>query len=134
MCSSIRGCGSADSRSGAVDMSAPTAAAIESGVTLATSKKSRTNFDLAKARFFRQKLAVFGLGIVVVFIFLAIFAPWVAPTSYDEANLLNANQFPSREFPFGTDTIGHDMVSRVIYGIRTSLIVAGGAVAMACLI
>jgi ABC-type dipeptide/oligopeptide/nickel transport system permease subunit len=98
------------------------------------SSKSRTNFQLARARFFRQKLAIFGLIVVLLFVFLAIFAPLVAPSSYDEANLLNANQFPSREFPFGTDTIGHDMVSRVIYGIRTSLIVAAAAVSMACVI
>jgi ABC-type dipeptide/oligopeptide/nickel transport system permease subunit len=99
-----------------------------------TTRKSRTNFDLARQRFMRQKLAVGGLVIVLLFIFVAIFAPWIAPTGYADASLLNANQFPSREFPFGTDTIGHDMLSRVIFGIRTSLIVAFSAVAMACLI
>jgi len=97
-------------------------------------RKTRTNFQLARHRFMQQKLAVFGLVIVVLFIACAVFAPLIAPSSYDQANLLDANKFPSRQFPFGTDTIGHDMVSRVIYGIRTSLIVAFSAVGMACLI
>ncbi len=115
-------------------MTASAASAIQTSESLAMQKKSRTNFQLARARFMRQKLAVAGLCIVLIFVFLAVFAPWVAPSSYDQASLLDANKFPSREFPFGTDTIGHDMVSRVIYGIRTSLIVAGAAVSMACLI
>ena len=62
------------------------------------------------------------------------FAPLLAPTGYADANLMDANKFPSREFPFGTDTIGHDMLSRVIYGIRTSLLVGFAAVGVACLI
>ena len=95
-------------------------------------RKSRTNFDLARQRFFRQKLAVGGLVIVVLFILCAILAPLLAPTGYAEASLRAANKFPSWEYPFGTDTIGHDMLSRVIYGIRTSLIVAFSAVGVAC--
>ncbi len=99
-----------------------------------TYRKSRTNFQLARQRFFRQKLAVFGLIVVVAFILTAIFAPLIAPTGYADASLLNANKFPDRDFPFGTDTIGHDMLSRVIFGIRTSMIVAFSAVGLACVI
>ncbi len=99
-----------------------------------SNRKSRSNFDQARQRFFRQKLAVVGLVIVVLFILTAIFAPLLAPTGYAEASLRNANQFPSWEYPFGTDPIGHDMLSRVIFGIRTSLIVAFSAVGMACVI
>ena len=95
-----------------------TAASVEP--TLGVRRKSRTNFQLAKQRFFRQKLAVVGLVLVVLFLLCAMFAPLLAPTGYADANLMDANKFPSREFPFGTDTIGHDMLSRVIYGIRTS--------------
>ena len=102
--------------------------------TLGVRRKSRTNFQLAKQRFFRQKLAVVGLVLVVLFLICALFAPLLAPTGYADANLMDANKFPSREYPFGTDTIGHDMVSRVIYGIRTSMVVAFSAVALACLI
>jgi ABC-type dipeptide/oligopeptide/nickel transport system permease subunit len=97
-------------------------------------RKSRTNFDLARQRFFRQRLAVFGLVLVVAFILCAIFAPLLAPTGYAKADLMAANKFPSMDYPFGTDTIGHDMLSRVIFGIRTSLMVAFAAVGLACLI
>jgi oligopeptide transport system permease protein len=65
---------------------------------------------------------------------IAVFAPVLAPTSYKTAVLMEANQLPSRDHWFGTDTIGHDYLSRVIYGIRTSLIVAFSAVGVACLI
>lgn len=101
---------------------------------LGVRRKSRTNFELARQRFLRQKLAVAGLVIVIGFLLCAIFAPLIAPTHYATANLLAANRFPSTEYPFGTDTIGHDMLSRVIYGIRTSMLVAFSAVAVACLI
>jgi oligopeptide transport system permease protein len=97
-------------------------------------RKSQSNFQQARGRFMRQKLAVVGLVIVLIFIAIAILAPLIAPSRYDHANLLEANQFPSWKYPFGTDTIGHNMVSRVIYGIRTSLIVAFSAVGMACVI
>jgi ABC-type dipeptide/oligopeptide/nickel transport system permease subunit len=82
----------------------------------------------------RQRLALVGLAIVLVMGAAALFAPWVAPTSYAETDLMSANKFPSAEYPFGTDTIGHDMLSRVIYGIRTSFLVAFSAVVVACLI
>jgi ABC-type dipeptide/oligopeptide/nickel transport system permease subunit len=97
-------------------------------------RKSRTNFQLARQRFFRQRLAVVGLVIVIAFLLCAIFAPLLAPTGYAAANLMDANKFPSREFPFGTDTIGHNMLSRVIFGLRTSMLVAFSAVGLACLI
>jgi oligopeptide transport system permease protein len=97
-------------------------------------RKSRTNFTLARERFFRQRLALLGLVIVVAFVLCTILAPVIAPTGYAEANLMTANKFPSMEYPFGTDPIGHDMLSRVIFGIRTSLVVAFAAVGLACLI
>ena len=100
----------------------------------ARTNKARTNAQLAFRRFMRQKLAVAGAVVVLLLCFVALFAPWIAPTNYDEANLLYANQFPSWDFPFGTDPIGYNMLSRVMFGIRTSFIVAFSAVAIACLI
>ncbi|HKG26486.1 MAG TPA: ABC transporter permease [Thermomicrobiales bacterium] len=94
--------------------------------------RARTNVELALRRFSRQKLAMAGLAIVAVLTFLAIFAPVVAPTGYDEADLMSANQFPSWDHPFGTDPIGHEYLSRVIFGIRTSFTVGLLAVAVAC--
>lgn len=98
------------------------------------SQKSRTNAQLALRRFMRQKLAVGGAAIVLLLCLIAIFAPLIAPTDYDQANLLSANKFPSWDYPFGTDPIGYNMLSRVMFGIRTSFLVGLSAVAIACFI
>jgi oligopeptide transport system permease protein len=100
----------------------------------AVKSKTRTNFQLARRRFFRRKLAVVGLVITLALLFVAIFAPLIAPKPYDYANLLDANRFPSWSHPMGTDAIGHDYLSRIIYGIRTSIMVGFAAVVVACLI
>lgn len=100
----------------------------------ATQQRSRTNAQLAFRRFMRQKLAVGGAAMVILLCLVAIFAPLIAPTPYDKADLMAANLFPSWEYPFGTDPIGYDMLSRVIYGIRTSFLVGFSAVIIACLI
>jgi oligopeptide transport system permease protein len=97
-------------------------------------RRARTNLELALSRFGRQKLALAGLAIVLILSFLAVFAPLVAPTGYAEANLMAAKQFPSWSHPFGTDPIGHDYLSRIIFGIRTSFLIGLMAVAIACLI
>jgi len=99
-----------------------------------TGKRSRTNAELAFRRFMRQKLAVAGALLVILLCLVAVFAPWLAPTHYAKADLLAANQFPSWEYPFGTDPIGYNMLSRVIYGIRTSFTVGLSAVFISCLI
>jgi oligopeptide transport system permease protein len=108
---------------------------LSTGVGGKTSeRKTRTNFELARRRFMRRKLAVVGGIITLALLFIAIFAPLIAPTPYDYANLTDANQFPSWSHPMGTDAIGHDYLSRVIFGIRTSLIVGFAAVLVACVI
>lgn len=91
-----------------------------------------SNTRRAARRFFQQKLAVFGLFITGFLILVAIFAPLIAPTTINSADLMSANQFPSAEHPFGTDAIGRDVLTRVIYGTRTSLIVGFSAVVIAC--
>ncbi|HYI24896.1 MAG TPA: ABC transporter permease [Thermomicrobiales bacterium] len=88
----------------------------------------------AARRFLRNKLALSGLIIVIVLCIVGFGAPVLAPTSYHYADLMSANQFPSREYPMGTDTIGHNYLSRIMYGTRTSLIVGFAAVAVACAI
>ncbi|MGC4191976.1 MAG: ABC transporter permease [Thermomicrobiales bacterium] len=97
-------------------------------------KKSPSATRLALRRFRRQRLAMVGLVIVTILTIAGFGAPILAPTSYQSANLMDANQFPSREHWMGTDTIGHDFLSRVMYGTRTSLIVGIAAVAVSFLI
>ena len=69
----------------------------------------------------RNKLALFGLAIVVTFILMAIFAPWIAPDDPFDQNLRQSVEAPSSENPFGRDELGRDIMSRVIYGSRISL-------------
>src|SRR5919112_2586953 len=93
-----------------------------------------SNTRRAMRRFFQQRLAVIGLIITGFLIVIALFAPLIAPTPIEAADLMSANQFPSATYPFGTDAVGRNELTRVIYGTRTSLIVGFSAVAIACLI
>ncbi len=80
----------------------------------------------AARRFSRNRLAMAALVIVGMMVFVAIFADLLAPTPYDYAVLSEARQFPSREHWLGTDEVGRDLLSRLIYGARISLIVGFG--------
>jgi oligopeptide transport system permease protein len=95
---------------------------------------SRTATSQAISRFRHNRLAMIGLVIVVALTIFGFGAPFLAPTHYSYADLMSANQMPNRDFPMGTDTIGHDFLSRVMYGTRTSLIVGIAAVVVACAI
>lgn len=71
----------------------------------------------------KNKLAVFGFFVISIIIFMAVFADLISPYKYDEIDLVNFLQSPSLKHPFGTDSIGRDLLTRIIYGARTSLIV-----------
>lgn len=77
-------------------------------------------------RFRQNKLAVGGAVIVAIVIFVAVFANVVAPTGYNEGILDESRQFPSLSHPFGTDQVGRDYLSRIMFGVRTSIIVGFG--------
>ena len=70
-----------------------------------------------------NKLAMFGLGIIVVLILMAIFAPILSKYSYDAQSLKARNVPPSAEHWFGTDGLGRDLWTRAWYGARISLLV-----------
>ena len=78
-------------------------------------------------RLLRNKLAVAGGVTVVLLCLVAIFANVLAPQSYTKANFESIYQFPSREFPLGTDQLGRDVFSRMIYGARVSMLVGLGS-------
>ena len=63
-------------------------------------------------------------------VLLAIFAPWITPYPYDAQNLQVASQAPSWAHWLGTDEFGRDVLSRIIYGARTSLSVSTTAIAV----
>jgi peptide/nickel transport system permease protein len=91
----------------------------------------------------RQPSALFGLAIVALVIFMAVAAPLIAPYNPDEQmfdglTLEGAPMPPSAQFLLGTDTLGRDLFSRLLYGARTSLVIGlvanGIAVAIGLLI
>lgn len=72
----------------------------------------------------RNRLAVFGLVIVVVLAFTAAFGPYLTPYDFLSQDLDARNLAPSMSHLFGTDDLGRDVFSRVIYGTRTAFLVA----------
>lgn len=85
-------------------------------------------------RFRKNKLAVSG-ALMVIFLFgVAIFAPWLAPYDPGQINVKKVLEGPSAEHPFGTDQLGRDVLSRMIYGSRISLLVGFVSVGIACLV
>jgi len=82
----------------------------------------------------KNKLAMFGLGIVIVLILIAIFASFIAPYNPIERIKEESSLSPSRIHLFGTDLLGRDIFSRVIYGSRISIIVGVVAVGISVVI
>jgi len=83
-------------------------------------------------QFCRQKpLGAIGGFIVLVLLIMAIFAPWIAPYSYDETIPGARMKAPGAQFWMGTDNLGRDVYSRVVYGASVSISVGFGAVLLA---
>ena len=100
-------------------------AATPLDVTPSGGDRHRTLWHDAARRFLRNRLAVFGLTIVLIFLFLAVFADLVAPYPYDRVYFDRVLRFPFDlpGHPLGTDEVGRDYLSRLIYGARTSMTV-----------
>src|SRR6187549_1436874 len=102
--------------------------------------KSQNLWKEALGRLRRNRAAVAGGIIIILLVLTAIFAEQIAPYSYDEQSLANANAvpewivkvFPSMKpyavinnaYPLGADALGRDLFSRIVYGTRVSLAVA----------
>ncbi|MCR4712174.1 MAG: ABC transporter permease [Clostridia bacterium] len=82
-----------------------------------------STWDNVKHTFKKSPLAMIGLVVIIIIILLAIFAPIVAPYDPYTQNLPNALAKPSAEHLLGTDCFGRDLLSRIIYGARNSLII-----------
>lgn len=91
--------------------------------------RGRSLWAYAAHRFIRNKKGLVCLFLIVLLYGMGILAPWVAPYHYDQQNLNITLKSPSWEHPFGTDRLGRDMFSRVIYGVRTTVIVTIAAMA-----
>jgi oligopeptide transport system permease protein len=106
-------------------MSSVTTTEIGNPVAPVKLRKHRTLWQDATNRFLRNRLAVVGLVVVIFFLFLAIFADFLAPLPYDKADFTQVRVLPmvNPAYPLGTDEIGRDYLSRLIYGARTSMTV-----------
>ena len=88
----------------------------------------------ALRRLFKNKAAVAGAIVLLVLIVLAAFAPWIAPYPYAYQNLDLGASPPSSVHLLGTDVLGRDLLSRILYGARISLLVGFIATTVALII
>lgn len=79
----------------------------------------------------RNRLSWVGLTLLFLIVFVAVFAPWVAPYDPLQQNIIARLEPPSSEFLLGTDSYGRDVLSRVIFGTRISLLVGFVAILIA---
>ena len=86
-------------------------------------RPSRSYIQLSIRRLFRKKLAVACLSIVLIMYGSGMFAPLVAPYGYNDQDLTKVKQGPSFSNPLGTDRLGRDMLTRVIFSLRTTVII-----------
>ena len=82
----------------------------------------------------KSPLAMFGLIVLLILIFVALFADVLAPYSYSKQNLQHMFETPSKQFLLGTDEFGRDILSRLIFGARISLQVGFIAVGIALVV
>jgi peptide/nickel transport system permease protein len=85
-------------------------------------------------RFKKNRMAMFGLFVLIVLAVVAIFAEQLAPYGYDDQNAQTRFIAPCGQFPLGTDNFGRDILSRIIYGSQISLQVGLISVAISCVI
>ncbi|QEY13251.1 ABC transporter permease [Cellvibrio sp. KY-YJ-3] len=100
-------------------------------VELLESEKGRSLTQDAIARLKKNKMAMIGLFIILFMVIIALLTPWIAPYSYEEQNLDLGASAPSAAHWLGTDTLGRDQLTRIMYGSRISLMVGFIATAVA---
>lgn len=99
-----------------------------------SSIKKTSQFKEVTRRLFKNKLAIAGLVFIVLLIFIMIFAGFLAPYGYAEQDFTATYQGPSAEHLLGTDHLGRDILSRLIYGSRISMEIAVLSVALSATI
>jgi oligopeptide transport system permease protein len=85
---------------------------------------SRTIWYDAWQRMARNRPAIVSLCVVILLVLVAIFASWIAPYPYEKQDFEHTNAEPSIQHLFGTDDLGRDIFSRMVYGARISMTVA----------
>jgi oligopeptide transport system permease protein len=97
-------------------------------------EKGTSLWEDAWRRLKKNKLALFGLGLLSSFVCIALLTPWIAPYAYDAQNLDLGATPPSAAHWLGTDIFGRDLLTQIMYGGRISLAVGFVATAVALLI
>lgn len=87
-------------------------------------RKHRSLWGDAIRRLVRNRMAMFSLVIIGLVVFMAIFGPYLSPYGYNDQDLANVNQPPSWQHLMGTDELGRDILTRIMWGARTALLVA----------
>ena len=85
--------------------------------------KGHSLWEDAFRRLLKNKLAVFGASFLILEIIIAIITPWIAPYGYEIQDLERTLTGPSWAHWMGTDSLGRDLFSRLLYGGRISLMV-----------
>ena len=86
-------------------------------------RRGRSYLGLSMARLMRKKVAVACITVIVVMYGSGVLAPLVTPYGYNDQNLAGVKERPSWSHPFGTDRLGRDILTRIIFGLRTTVIV-----------
>jgi len=89
---------------------------------------------LLRKRFLRRPVAVAGLIVAAAFVVMAVFAPWLAPHSSGFTDFNHVLAKHGGKYPLGTDELGHDELSRIIWGARASMQVGVAATLLAMII
>ena len=92
--------------------------------------KRQSEFVVVARRLSKNQLAATGFVVAALLAAMAILAPLIAPYPYEKQDLLHTRQAPSREHLFGTDELGRDVFSRIVWGSRFSLSIGVLAVAV----
>ena len=85
-------------------------------------------------RLCKNKVAMVSLVMILLIVITTVFADFIAPYGYAEVDMANRFAYPSLEHPMGTDNFGRDILSRVIYGGRVSLLVSLLAIAISTVV
>ena len=88
-----------------------------------TGGRSRSYWAISLRRLMRKKVGVVCLVVIVLMYGAGILSPLVTPYDYNDQDLSVSKQGPSFSHPFGTDRLGRDMFTRVVYGLRTTVII-----------
>jgi peptide/nickel transport system permease protein len=90
-------------------------------LTLAADAAVESPARRAVRRLLRRRGAIFGLAVIVIFVLLAVLAPWVTPYDPIAQSWMTVRKAPSAVHWFGTDEVGRDVLTRVVFGARASL-------------